>query len=82
MTLEELKKEAKAAGYNLIPIPKTEKLLPCLCGRKRRQTVYNGKTKRLFLVCPGCGYKAMGENDKEVRENWNKGIRDQMEAKA
>jgi len=82
MTLEELKREAKAAGYKLIPIQKEEKLLPCTCGRKRRETRLDVKTRRLALVCPKCGRRAIGETEKEVRENWNKGIRDQMEAKA
>lgn len=37
MTIEELRAEAKKLGYNLIPINKKEKLLPCTCGCKRRE---------------------------------------------
>lgn len=82
LSVEELKRLAKKKGYKLIPITKVEKLLPCTCGRQRRETRLDVKTRRLVLVCPKCGRRAIGETEKEVRENWNKGIRDQMEAKA
>ena len=76
MTLEELKREAKAAGYNLIPISRPEKLLPCICGRQRRQTLYDSTNRTLFLRCPKCGRTATGKTENEVRANWNKYIKE------
>jgi hypothetical protein len=37
MTVEELRREAKTLGYNIIPIVRMEKLLPCVCGCDRRE---------------------------------------------
>lgn len=37
MTVDRLRKEAKALGYNIIKINPKEKLLTCVCGCNRRE---------------------------------------------
>ena len=77
MTLEELKKEAKALGYNLIPIKKREKLLPCTCGSKQREhfdTFRNGMWMKL-LRCPKCNKEALGRTESGAIKAWNDMIR-------
>lgn len=71
MTLDELKKEAKAHGYRLTPVQPYIKLLPCKCGRKRLEQWWRAEGGTYF-VCPNCGTKAQeGRNEREARENWN-----------
>lgn len=77
MTVEELRKEAKAMGYNIIRIAPKEKLLPCVCGCKRREhwvRFVRGDTYRI-IGCKKCEREAMGRTDREVRHNWNEMIR-------
>ena len=71
MTLDELKKEAKAHSYHLIPVQPYIKLLPCKCGRKRLEQLwrFEGGT---YFACPNCGKIAPdGRNEREARKNWN-----------
>lgn len=77
MTVEELRREAKALGYNIIRNPAHEKLLPCVCGCKRRSHWYGHikGTDVITLRCKGCDRSASGRNEEEVRRNWNKLIR-------
>ena len=83
MTFEELKKEAKAQGYNLIPIKKTEKLLPCTCGCNRREhwsgfDADKGEWEE-GLRCKKCGKEVWGASEAEVRKEWNKMIKKEKE---
>lgn len=76
MTLDELKAEAKAHGYRLMPITPYIKLMPCKCGRKRLEIWYrtDGSGCR-FVKCPSCGLTAPdGRNEREARKNWNKRV--------
>lgn len=77
MTIEELKAEAKAHGYNLVPIKNTEKLLPCTCGSRRREhwQRWRGEGWNITLQCMRCGKKAGGSTEDEARHNWNEMIR-------
>lgn len=78
MTLEELKVTAKEMGYNIIPIRKYIKLLPCRCGWNRREhwTGIGGEHHEWgeILRCPKCGFKVWGKNEREVAENWNSAV--------
>ena len=73
MTLDELKAEAKAQGYRLMPIQPYIKLLPCKCGRKRgAQLWYNVPNETHFYKCRNCGLTAPeGKNEREARKLWN-----------
>lgn len=73
MTVEELKEEAKKLGYNLIPIRKYEKLIPCVCGCNRRDHFYGWKNGEdiVTLRCKRCGKEAPGRNEADARRNWN-----------
>lgn len=81
MTLEELKLEADKLGYNLVKKQKSIKLLPCICGSKRRTmwitTIRGtgaGEVQRL-LACDKCGMEAPpGNTIQEAKANWNKMI--------
>ena len=79
MTLEELKAEANAQGYNLIPQKKQEKFIPCTCGCNRRehwiQFVDGGI--ETTLKCCKCGKKASGMSEAEAKRNWNEMIREE-----
>lgn len=81
MTVEELKQEAKALGYNIIKIrPPMEKFLPCKCGCNRRSRWFgtNGNNA-VIAVCEKCGAKAQGKNEREMRHNWNEMMRGDTE---
>ena len=81
MTVEELRKEAKAMGYNIIPIRPKEKLLPCVCGSKRREhwyTYVNG-VEYAVLRCERCEREASGRTEREARKNWNDMVRGESE---
>lgn len=57
MTVEELKEEAKKHGYYLLkptPTNKYVKLLPCTCGYKHRERVYDDNNYIAFR-CKKCG---------------------------
>lgn len=81
MTFEELKAEAKAKGYNLIPVKKQEKFLPCTCGCNRREHwirwVDDGT--ETILKCCKCGKSASGMSEAEAKRNWNEMIRAESE---
>ena len=79
MTVEELRCEAKALGYNIIKINPMEKLLPCVCGCNRREHWHvSGAFDGVKLKCMKCGREAKGRNDREVRHNWNQMIKEVM----
>ena len=77
MTVEELRREAKALGYNITPIPFNEPLLPCVCGCKRREhwDTYVKGTRMHVLRCQECGRSESGITVKKARHNWNEMIR-------
>lgn len=81
MTVDELKIEAKKLGYNIIKISKQpEKLLPCICGRRRRghwESYHDGSWYK-SLRCE-CGRRADGLTKVEVNKNWNDMIRKERE---
>lgn len=83
MDVKELRELAKSMGYNIIPIKKKEKLLPCTCGSKRRKHWfgYNTKTGKEFekLVCYQCGKEAVGATESDVIHNWNEMIRSEQD---
>lgn len=59
--------------------PKREKLLPCLCGCKKRGHWYgyNGAAK-VTLKCMKCGFSVSGSSENNAVENWNKAIKKEM----
>ena len=74
MTVEELRAEANALGYNIIKKPEPlPKIPPCSCGSGRRERwVGQASYNKEIILCPRCGKKAFGKNEREARENWNK----------
>ena len=82
MTVEELRKEAKALGYSIIPIVRTEKLLPCVCGSKRRDhwITYVKGTRMQVLKCRKCGRSECGTTVREASHNWNVMVRGEQDA--
>lgn len=83
MTFEELKSEAKAQGYNLIPIRKFEKLLPCTCGfnrRERWECLVCGQWV-IELRCKNCGKSVQGRNEADARRNWNRMMKGEQNEK-
>lgn len=82
MTVEELRREAKALGYNIIRINPMEKLLPCVCGCKRRfhwttHDKYGGEL--VVLRCERCPREASGKTERDARHNWNEMVREAQE---
>lgn len=77
MTVEELRAEAKALGYNIIKIPPPkEKLLPCVCGCTRRERWWGTHDyNQTIFRCRKCGREASGENERKARHNWNEMVR-------
>jgi len=77
MTYEELKAEATRQGYNLIKKP--ERLLPCVCGNKRREHISRYDRDLLkwvrILRCSKCGLSVECNTEKEAISVWNKMIR-------
>ncbi len=77
MNVDELRTLAKSMGYNIIPIKKHEKLLPCVCGCNRRShwdTSRWGPGSKL-LRCYNCDRYAGGKTTAEAIHNWNEMIR-------
>lgn len=72
MTVEELKEIAKSMGYNIIPIKKYEKYLPCTCGNNRREQWETQSGVK--ISCTKCGKSAEGKTMAEAKRNWNKAI--------
>ena len=72
MTLEELRAEAKKHGYYIIQ-RKHEKILPCVCGSKRREHHYSYKDGKhnYFLTCNKCGRSVKGYSEEDVKHQWN-----------
>ena len=80
MTIEELKAEANAHGYNLIPQKKQEKFIPCTCGCNRREhwiRWVDGGTETTLKCCK-CGKSASGMSEAEAKRNWNEMIRGEL----
>lgn len=73
MTLGELKSEAKAHGYKLMPIVPYIKLLPCKCGRKKPEQWFLADGSNLtYFKCRDCDFAAPGaKTEREARKNWN-----------
>lgn len=73
MTIEELRREAKALGYNIIKIPQPmEKFLPCKCGNNSRSRWWGTHDyNTVIFECRRCGARAHGKNEREARHNWN-----------
>lgn len=60
--------------------PKQEKLLPCICGRKRMEYWSGaGSENRIILKCPKCGFKATGKNEADARRKWNEAVKEKLE---
>ena len=80
MTLEELKIEANKLGYNLIKKNPKPKILPCICGCRRRRHLYIGSDNiyNRALVCKRCGRRVEGIDDRDVINNWNKEIESEV----
>lgn len=55
-----------------------EKLLPCICGSKRREHWYGITPYREILKCPKCNRKAEGKNEIESHKAWNEMIREEL----
>ena len=53
-----------------------EKLLPCICGSKRREHRFGFGNKDILeiLKCCRCGLEAVGKNEIEAHKNWNEMI--------
>lgn len=81
MTLEELKAEAKAHGYKLMPIKVDEPFLPCTCGAKRREhwSRWTGDGFKITLMCRRCGKRVSGMSEAEAKYNWNEVIRNERD---
>lgn len=84
MTYQELKVEADKLGYNLVKKQKSIKLLPCICGSKRRSmwitTIRDTREVQRILACAKCGMKAPpGNTVQEAKENWNKMIEESID---
>ena len=71
MTIEELKSEAKKLGYKLIKDTRPPKLLPCICGCKRRNQWYDSAFGVTILSCERCWLTASGKNRTEAIIAWN-----------
>ena len=80
MDAEELRTLAKSMGYNIIPIKKREKLLPCVCGCKRRShwNTYVSGVLYHVLRCNKCDREASGRSEAEAIHNWNEMIRSEQ----
>lgn len=77
MTVEELRREAKALGYIIIKIPPPmEKFLPCKCGNNSRSRWWGTHDyNAVIFECRKCGARAQGKNEREARHNWNEMMR-------
>lgn len=79
MTFDELKKEAKQQGYNLIKIKPREKFLPCTCGAKRHQ--WHSYVDGRSAACKKCGKESpivpKSSTDNEVISAWNRMIEEE-----
>lgn len=77
MTLEELKAEAKAQGYSLIPIKRHIPIKPCgRCGHKRTHIIdrYNSMTGKMeYAVCCSCcdSHTGFYRSEREAYAAWN-----------
>lgn len=60
--------------------PGPEKLLPCICGCKRREHWYGTNDEnRIILKCRKCGFKAAGKNEADARRKWNEAVKEKLE---
>ena len=78
MTVEELRAEAAALGYDIIKRP--ERYLPCICGHNRRKHGWYDKNGQLFatITCRTCGFVVKGIDPKHEQQRirlWNEAIR-------
>ena len=80
MNVEELRTIAKSMGYNITPIKKREKLLPCTCGCNKREH-WNSFVKGVWsteLRCYRCGKSVLGKSEADAIHNWNEMIRSEQ----
>ncbi|MBQ2099491.1 MAG: hypothetical protein II477_00305, partial [Lachnospiraceae bacterium] len=78
MTLDELKAEAKRQGYKLIKDNPMPKLIPCICGSKRR--IMWHYADGWYFECDKCGRTAYpGRTERKARENWNRMVNDEAD---
>lgn len=71
---EKLKQIAKAKGYYLKPIDPDPKLLPCICGWKRRKKIVliGGRTA---FQCSKCGFLGRsGYGVRQTKIGWNNAV--------
>lgn len=66
----------KANGYSVTNKKKLPMKLPCVCGRKRTST-WTGPDYYVYRC--ECGFKVKGKTMRELRENWNKAVTEEME---
>ena len=60
--------------------PGPEKLLPCICGCKRRERRYGIKDEnRIIIKCRKCEFKAAGKNEADARRKWNEAVKEKLE---
>lgn len=58
---------------------KPERLLPCVCGSKRREHWYDSREKSRILKCSKCKRAVSGKNEIEVHKKWNEMIKAEEE---
>lgn len=58
-----------------VKIPeRPEKLLPCICGCKKREHWYSTGDRSIILICCKCKREASGKNEIEAHKKWNEMI--------
>lgn len=81
MDVEELRVIAKSMGYNIIPIKRQEKLLPCTCGCNKREH-WNSLVRGVWSIelrCYKCGKSVLGKSETDAIHNWNEMIRSEQD---
>lgn len=84
MNIEEAKAFLEANGYSVIKKNPLPKLLPCVCGCKRRTEVMVGITRGdagrvwgTMYRCERCGFEGgFGKTNRDAREEWNNAVID------
>ena len=70
--------DAVKAAYDLLKAQEPKKreslaMLPCKCGGTRREHWYGVNTEA--LVCKRCGFKVVGESNKDAIRKWNEAVK-------
>lgn len=58
---------------------KPERLLPCVCGSKRREHWYGSGDKSRILICSKCRREVSGKTEIEAHKKWNEMIKEEEE---